>query len=68
MIVARLLSVRVQPVFVFVDTDTADVTPAPPVQPADVPPSDIASIAVMIEDARTRVELHVGDQSPTSTP
>lgn len=68
MIVAKLLYVKVQPVFVFVDTDTADVTPAPPVAPADLPGAQLGQLVDMVEATRQQLEQQVGAQQPPEMP
>lgn len=64
MIVAKLLHVKVQPVFVLVDIDTADVTPAPPVAPADLPAAQLGQLVDMIEATRQQLEQQIGGQQP----
>ena len=61
MIVAKLLTVKVQPVFVFVDTDTADVLPAPPVTPADLPAAQLGQLAELIERARQSMQAQASE-------
>lgn len=56
MIVAKLLTLKVQPVFVLVDTETADVQPAPIVQPQDIPASSVDQLAELLETARQQIE------------
>lgn len=56
MIVAKLLHVTVQPVFVLVDTDTADVQPGPQVQPANLSSTQLGQLADLIEQARQQIE------------
>lgn len=56
MIVAKLLHVRVQPVFVLVDTDTADIAPGPPVQASDIPAAQFDQLPALIEQARQQIE------------
>jgi len=63
MIVAKLLSVKVQPVFVLVDTDTADVTPAPAVAPADLTGAQLGQLGDMIEQARQQLEQQIAAQT-----
>ena len=60
MIIAKLLHVKVQPVFVFVDTDTADVAPAPPVAHADVPAAQLDQLVDMIEQVRRQLDQQAG--------
>ena len=55
MIVPKLLHVTVQPVFVFVDTDTADVQPGPQVQAANLPAAHLGQLGQMIEQARQQI-------------
>jgi 1-acyl-sn-glycerol-3-phosphate acyltransferase len=55
MIVPKLLHVVVRPVFVLVDTETADVIPGPPVQPSEIPGAMIAELPAAIEQARQQI-------------
>lgn len=59
MIVAKLLSVRVQPIFVLVDTDNADVSPAPVVAAVDVTPAQVADLAALLDQARQQIEAQI---------
>lgn len=68
MIVAKLLTVRVQPVFVLVDTETADVAPAPAVTPADLPAAQVGELAALIEQARQGVQAQVASEGQRVTP
>ena len=63
MIVAKLLHVRVQPVFVLVDTDTADVSPGPAVQASDVPAAHVDQLAELIDQARQQIEAQLTEQA-----
>lgn len=63
MIVAKLLHVRVQPVFVLVDTDTADVSAGPVVQASDVPGAQVGQLAALIDQARQQIEAQLADQA-----
>lgn len=64
MIVAKLLHVIVQPVFVLVDTDTNDVQAAPVVQPVPIPAASLAQVPEMIEQARQQLAEQI--QQPPS--
>ena len=63
MIVARLLAIRVQPVYVLVDTETSDVSPGPPVQATEVPATQVDQLSMLIEQARRQVESQFVEQS-----
>ena len=54
--VAKLQGVRVQPVFVVVDTETHDVESGPEVQPATIPASALADIGRLIDGVRQQIE------------
>ena len=54
--VAKLLTLKVQPVFVLVDTETADVQPAPLVQPQDISAASVGQLADLLEQARQQIE------------
>lgn len=59
MIVAKLLHVTVQPVFVLVDTDTHDVQPGPSVQPNTIPAANVADLPALVEQARHSIEAQL---------
>lgn len=56
MIVAKLLHVTVQPVFVLVDTDTHDVQPGPTVTPNNIAATALDQLPDLIEQARQQIE------------
>lgn len=59
MIVAKLLHVTVQPVFVLVDTETHDVQPGPHVSPNNVPATAVDQVAALVEQARQQIEAQI---------
>lgn len=61
MIVVKLLSVKVQPTFVLVDTETGNVEPGPVVQAADVKAADVAHLAELLESPRLQIEQQLGE-------
>jgi hypothetical protein len=62
MIVAKLLHVVLQPVYVLVDTDTADVAPAPPVQSVTLPTAQLHQIPALIEQGREQLQRFALEQ------
>lgn len=66
MIVAKLLHVRVQPVFVLVDTETADVQPGPPITAADVPAAHLDQLGALIDQAREQIEQQLASPDGAS--
>jgi hypothetical protein len=55
-IVVKLLTVRIQPVYVLVDTETGDVEPAPQVSPAELKASQLGDLAALLDTACRQIE------------
>lgn len=60
MIVAKLLHVVVQPVYVLVDTDSHDVIPAPAVQPVTLSATQVEHLPELIEQGRQQIAAQIG--------
>lgn len=58
MMIPKLLHVVVQPMFVLVDTDTLEVSPAPGLQATAVAAADIANIPQLLDMARLALVEH----------
>ena len=63
MIVVKLLSVRIQPTFVLVDTDTHDVSRAPGLTPVDLPASDLDELGEVLAQAQAQIEAQLAQSS-----
>ena len=62
MIVARLLHVVVEPVYVLVDTETADVAPAPAVQSVTLSAAQVGQLPDLIEQGRQQLQRFALEQ------
>jgi hypothetical protein len=58
-IVVRLLSLKLQPTFVLVDTDTHNTEPAPPVQPIELTAAAVGNLPLMLTQAHQQMEQHL---------